>query len=43
VAFLLFFKDRGTPAVTAGQGSELTTLEAPGAPLPTPKDTSVDR
>ena len=38
VVFLLLFKDRSTSnAATVGLETELTTLEAPGAPLPSPK------
>ncbi len=44
VVFLLLFKDRSTSsAATVGLESELTTLEAPGAPLPSPDDTRRDR
>jgi sugar phosphate permease len=41
VAFFLLFKDRTTPAAaTVGLESEITTLEAPGASLPMPKETT---
>ena len=44
IVFLLLFKDRSTSsAATVGLETELTTLEAPGAPLPSPEDTRRDR
>jgi MFS family permease len=44
VLFLLLFKDRSTPATaTLGLESEITTLEAPGASLPMPRDANLDR
>jgi nucleoside transporter len=44
VVFLLLFKDRTTPAAaTVGLESEITTLEAPGASLPMPKETTTER
>jgi nucleoside transporter len=43
VLFLLLFKDRSTPATaTLGLESEITTLEAPGASLPMPRDAKLD-
>jgi nucleoside transporter len=44
VLFLLLFKDRDTAApANLGLEAEATTLEAPGAPLPMPRDRNVDR
>jgi nucleoside transporter len=44
VLFLLLFKDRSTPATaTVGLETEVTTLEAPGAALPLPRDARPDR
>jgi MFS family permease len=44
VLFLLLFKDRSTPTTASlGLETEITTLEAPGAALPTPRDRNVDR
>ncbi len=44
VLFLLLFKDRSTTATASlGLESEVTTLEAPGAPLPMPRHRDVDR
>ena len=44
VVFLLLFKDRDTTApASIGVGSEVTTLEAPGAPLPSPTERTPER
>jgi nucleoside transporter len=44
VVFLLLFKDRSTStSASIGQESAMTTLEAPGAPLPLPKETRSER
>lgn len=43
VLFLLLFKDRTTPtAATLGLESEITTLEAPGASLPMPRERNLE-
>ena len=43
VLFVLLFKDRTTPtAATLGLESEITTLEAPGASLPLPRERNLE-
>ncbi len=43
VLFFILFKDRSTPATaTVGLEAEVTTLEAPGAPVPLPRDAKRD-
>jgi MFS family permease len=43
VLFVLLFKDRTTPtAATLGLESEITTLEAPGASLPMPRERNLE-